>query len=98
MGKKLQRRQPDEHEVLPYFEIGSVGSAEDVMAFDRRICEGGCKRFLRDLTEFDAPRPVIADLRKQGDTLVIVEELRPGARRRSFVSGYVVKHRDLALN
>jgi hypothetical protein len=98
VGWKLKHRQPDAHEILPHFEIGPVGNAEDVMAFDRRMCEQGCTRFMRDLTDFDAPRQVITDLRRQGYTQVTVEELRPGVRRRCFVMGYVIKRRDLSPN
>ena len=62
MGRKRARAKTDEPEALPHFDIGIVHTGDDVMAFDRKICESGCKRFLRDLTDVDFPPAVMANL------------------------------------
>jgi hypothetical protein len=99
MGWKLMRTEDEhQHELLPHFDIGPVGSIDDVMAFDRGVCERGCKRFMRDLTDFDFPPGFVEGERRRGYTQVIVEEMFPGARRRSTVSGYVIKRQDLCQN
>jgi hypothetical protein len=90
MSWKLKRGQPDEHEALPHFDIGIGASLDEVMDFDRKICAMGCKRFMRNLTDFDFPFDVVDDQRQQGCTQVVVQEMFPGARKRTVVGGYVI--------
>jgi hypothetical protein len=95
MGWKLKRRQIDEPEALPHFAIGPVASLEDVMEFDRKICAKGCKRFMRELTDFDFPTAHVQDQRQKGNRYIVVQEIHPGFRTRSTVSGYVIHWQDI---
>jgi hypothetical protein len=90
-----KRGQSDEPEALPHFAIGPVGSLEEVMDFDRKMCARGCKRFMRDLTDFDFPKDAVEDQRRKGNTQVVVQEIHPGCRTRRTVSGYVVRWHDI---
>jgi hypothetical protein len=65
----MPQHAEDSAEVIPHFEIGPVHSVEDVMAFDRKVCEAGCKRFMRDV---------------RGDTLMADQPFRMANGRMAY--------------